>query len=64
MPGAHQEGKATMTNRRGFRDGGIDARGENSWRIRYRVNGRRFTKTVKRHEIGSTEGAKGFASCR
>jgi integrase len=36
-----------MTKRRGFRDGGIDARGENSWRIRYRVNGRRFTKTVK-----------------
>jgi len=35
-----------MTKRRGFRDGGIDARGENSWRLRYRVNGRRFTKTV------------------
>jgi integrase len=36
-----------MTKRRGFRDGGIDARGKNSWRVRYRINGRRFTKTVK-----------------
>jgi integrase len=30
--------------RRTHGDGGIDARGENSWRLRYRVNGRRFTK--------------------
>jgi hypothetical protein len=36
-----------MTKRRGSGDGGIDARGKDSWRIRYRVNGRRFTKTVK-----------------
>lgn len=36
-----------MTKRRGFGDGGIDARGENSWRVRYRVNGQQFTKTVK-----------------
>jgi integrase len=35
-----------MSNRRTYRDGGIDQRGENSWRLRYRVNGRRFTKTV------------------
>jgi integrase len=34
-----------MSKRRAFRDGGIDQRGENSWRLRYRVNGRRFTKT-------------------
>jgi integrase len=36
-----------MTKRRGFGDGGIDARGENSWRVRYRVNSQRFSKTVK-----------------
>jgi integrase len=35
-----------MSKKRGFRDGGIDVRGENSWRLRYRINGRRFTKTV------------------
>ena len=35
-----------MNKRRGYRDGGIDQRGEKSWRLRYRVNGRRFTKTV------------------
>jgi integrase len=33
-----------MTKRRAYRDGGIDQRGENSWRLRYRVNGQRFTK--------------------
>jgi integrase len=35
-----------MTKRRTYRDGGIDQRGEKSWRLRYRVNGRRFTKTM------------------
>jgi len=35
-----------MTKQRNHGDGGIDARGENSWRLRYRINGRRFTKTV------------------
>jgi integrase len=35
-----------MTRRRGHGEGGIDARGGNSWRLRYRVNGRRFTKTM------------------
>ena len=33
-----------MTKRRTYGDGGIDARGENSWRLRYRVNGQRFTQ--------------------
>jgi integrase len=33
-----------MTSKRSHGDGGIDRRGENSWRLRYRVNGRRFTK--------------------
>ena len=28
-------------------DGGIDARGENVWRLRYRVNGKRFSKTFR-----------------
>ena len=36
-----------MTGKRGYRDGGIDARGENSWRLRYRVNGKRYTKTMR-----------------
>jgi integrase len=36
-----------MTSKRGHGDGGIDARGENSWRLRYRVNDRRFTKTFR-----------------
>jgi integrase len=34
-----------MSKKRSYGDGGIDARGENSWRLRYRVNGKRFTKT-------------------
>jgi integrase len=34
-----------MTKRRTYGDGGIDARGENSWRLRYRVRGQRFTKS-------------------
>ena len=33
-----------MTKRRTYRDGRIAARGENSWRLRYRVNGQRFTQ--------------------
>jgi integrase len=36
-----------VRKKRGYRDGGIDARGENSWRLRYRLNGRRFTKTIR-----------------
>jgi integrase len=34
-----------MTKRRDRGDGGIDQRGENSWRLRYRIKGQRFTKT-------------------
>jgi integrase len=30
--------------RRSYGDGGIDPRGENRWRLRYRVNGQRYTK--------------------
>jgi integrase len=33
--------------KRGHGDGGIDARNENTWRLRYRINGQRFTKTVQ-----------------
>jgi integrase len=36
-----------MTKRRTYGDGGIDARGENCWRLRYRVNGKRFTKSFR-----------------
>jgi integrase len=28
-------------------DGGIDARGPNSWRLRYRINGKRYTKSFR-----------------
>jgi integrase len=31
--------------KRSFGDGGIDERGDGTYRLRYRVNGRRFTKT-------------------
>jgi len=33
--------------KRGFGDGGIDSRGPDTWRLRYRVNHRRFTKTFR-----------------
>jgi integrase len=36
-----------MSKKRGYRDGGIDQRGENSWRLRYRINGKRYTKTFR-----------------
>jgi integrase len=36
-----------MSNRRGHGDGGIDQRGKNSWRLRYRVNGKRFTQSFR-----------------
>jgi hypothetical protein len=32
-----------MSKRRDHGDGGIDARGPDSWRLRYRINGRRFS---------------------
>src|SRR5258707_15210997 len=34
-------------SKRGHGDGGIDERGENVFRLRYRVNGKRFTKTFR-----------------
>jgi integrase len=34
-----------MTKRRGHGDGGIDQRGPDTFRLRYRVDGKRFTKT-------------------
>jgi integrase len=36
-----------MTKRRAFGEGAVDARGENSWRLRYRVNGKRFSKSFR-----------------
>jgi hypothetical protein len=38
------QGPTKQIKRRTYGDGGIDARGVNSWRLRYRVNGKRFTK--------------------
>ena len=35
-----------MTRKRSHGDGGVDQRGEDVWRLRYRIGGRRFTKTV------------------
>jgi integrase len=34
-----------MSKRRGHGDGGIDPRGPDTWRLRYRINGKRFTVT-------------------
>jgi len=34
-------------SKRGFRDGGIDERGKDAYRLRYRVNGKRYSKTFK-----------------
>jgi integrase len=34
-----------MSKKRAHGDGGIEPRGENGWRLRYRLNGRRFTVT-------------------
>jgi integrase len=34
-----------MSKKRGFGDGSIDSRGENIWRLRYRIDGRRYAKT-------------------
>ncbi len=34
-----------MTKRRSYGDGGIDARGENSFRLRYRIGKKRYAKT-------------------
>ena len=39
--------RGSARSKRGHGDGGIDARGENTWRLRYRINGRRYTKTVQ-----------------
>ncbi len=36
-----------MSKRRAHGDGGIDQRGENSWRLRYRINGRRYTRVFR-----------------
>jgi integrase len=33
-----------MSKKRNYGDGGIDRRSENSWRLRYRVNGKRYSK--------------------
>jgi integrase len=35
----------TMMNKRGHGDGGIDERGPNTWRLRYRANGKRTSVT-------------------
>jgi integrase len=35
------------TKRRDRGDGGIDARGDNSWRLRYRIHGQRFSTTFR-----------------
>lgn len=32
---------------RDYGDGGIDARGQDRWRLRYRIGGKRYTKTIR-----------------
>jgi integrase len=36
-----------MSKKRAYGTGAVDARGENTWRLRYRVDGRPFSKTVR-----------------
>lgn len=36
-----------MTKRRSYGDGGIDARGENSFRLRYRIGKQRYSVTFQ-----------------
>jgi integrase len=36
-----------MTKRRDRGDGGIDQRGDNSWRLRYRIRGQRISQTFR-----------------
>src|SRR5215467_8479497 len=36
-----------MSKRRDRGDGGIDPRGPDSWRLRYRINGQRFSTTFR-----------------
>src|SRR5262249_49871573 len=40
-------GPQVMTKRRDRGDGGIDKRGPDSWRLRYRIKGQRFSVTFK-----------------
>jgi integrase len=42
-----------MSKRRSHGDGGIDQRGKNSWRLRYRVNGKRFTQSYRGGKAGA-----------
>jgi integrase len=44
-----------MTKKRGHREGGIDARGDNRWRLRYRVDGQRFTKAFHGSKLEATK---------
>lgn len=36
-----------MSRKRDYGSGGVEERGENSWRLRYRINGKVFRRTVK-----------------
>jgi integrase len=36
-----------MSKRRSHGDGGIDQRGENSFRLRYRLNGKRYSQAFR-----------------
>jgi hypothetical protein len=51
-------------HRRDYGDGGIDARGPNRWRLRWRVDGKRFTKSFHgtigeaRKELRRARGAR------
>jgi hypothetical protein len=49
-----------MANRRGHGEGAIDERGENVYRIRYRVDGQRHTKTFHGSLTGTR--ARNYAS--
>jgi integrase len=51
-----------MTKRRGYGDGGIDERGENVFRLRYRVGGKRYAKTFHGTSTEARRELRGFGA--
>src|SRR5258705_454471 len=43
----HAQRRRQVMSKRSHGDGGIDARGENSWRLRYRLSGKRYSVSFR-----------------
>ena len=50
--------------KRSYGDGGIDQRGKNSFRLRYRIGKQRYADDIPRHSCGGQTGAAAIASFR